>query len=292
MTTSSQQQQTQQNATTAPWQPTQGVLGNIIGQLGSQNTAPTALQDKAISNLNNATSNLPDFSGSATGLAGGLLGGLPNFNQNAQANLQGLQGSLSGLANPGNLDPMETPGIGPALQYMQQQVANNVNGQFAAAGRDLSPANSQAAAYGETAAMAPILTGQYNQNVANLQNAAGTLYNAGNTTNNGILGNALTGLGTASSIPGLATQGPLAQLQAAMSGYSLPFSNIGALESLILPMAALGGQSTSQGTTNTQSTPSPLSVMQGLFGGNNPAGPNMLNMGGNILSSLPMLLGF
>ena len=57
---------------------------------------------------------------------------------------------------------------------------NSVNGQFAGAGRDLSGLNQQYLGRGITAAEAPILLNQYNQNVAQRQQAASGLLGAGN----------------------------------------------------------------------------------------------------------------
>ena len=50
----------------------------------------------------------------------------------------------------------------PQLQTIQDDVTNTTNGQFAAAGRDMSPANYQAVARGVAQGEAPVIANQYN----------------------------------------------------------------------------------------------------------------------------------
>src|SRR5260370_39579755 len=83
---------------------------------------------------------------------------------------------------------VSTPGFSQALGALGSTITNQINDQFAAAGRDLSPGNSQALAYGLATGEAPTIASQYNANVGNQFNAANTLYNAGNTTASGLTG--------------------------------------------------------------------------------------------------------
>jgi hypothetical protein len=55
-----------------------------------------------------------------------------------------IRGKCSPLASNTNYDPMSTPGIGTQLQALQDSITGSVNGQFAAAGRDMSGMNSKA----------------------------------------------------------------------------------------------------------------------------------------------------
>jgi hypothetical protein len=64
------------------------------------------------------------------------------------------------------------------LQGVGNSITNQINGQFAAAGRVLSPANTTALSYGLEQGEAPIIANQYNQNVAAQQGAAGQLVKA------------------------------------------------------------------------------------------------------------------
>lgn len=298
MTTSSQntqQQQTQsQNTQTNPWAPTEGLLGSIIGQLGGFNPSVTANQSGAANNLQSAANGIPNMGPAVTNLSGGLLSNIPNLNANAQQNFGNLSSSLSPLTNPNNLNPMNTPGLSTALAFMNNQIGNQVNGEFAGAGRDLSPANSGSLAYNLAGAEAPLVMGQYNQNVNNLENAANSIFSAGSTTNNNILGNAAAGTAAAGAIPGLSVAGPLASLEAANTGYNLPLSNLSGNEGLILPIAGLGGQSsgtgTSNGTSTTQSTASPFASLLGMFNGQYSPFSNMTNAAGGILGGLGAFL--
>lgn len=295
MTTSSQNnQQTQQQSTqTNPWAQTLPQLGTLLGSLGNQNTGVTNNQTGSLSQLQANASGIPNFGPAVGGIASGLLGNIPNLNQNAQQNLSQLQSTLSPYFASGYTDPTQNPATAGALNAITQQVGNAVNGQFAASGRNGSPANTTALAYGITNAEAPYLLNESNTLSGLQQGAASTLFNAGNTTNSSLLGNIGGGIAAAGANPTLATQGPMAALQAANAGYSQPYSNIGALESLLLPISQLGGQYTGQGqsTSNTQYTPSLLSSANTLFGGANPLAGNLLNFGGNFLSGIPSLLG-
>lgn len=263
----SQTGQTSQNTVSNPWAPSQPLLQSILGQLSSQGTGVTPGQQAGVANLQSAASGLPNFGAQGANIAANYLSGAANTGvQNATG---ALTNNLSGIANPASLNPMNTPGMATSLQYLQNQIANQVNGQFAGAGRDLSPANSQALGYGEAGGLAPILTGQYNQNVSNMTGANQNIFNAANMANQSYLQNAGFGLGAASGQPGLALAPGQAQLGAANTAYGLPFSNIGTPEQMVLPIAGLGGQTQSNGTFNsqTQQNLNPWSSAMQLFGG-------------------------
>ena len=82
-----------------------------------------------------------------------------------------------------------------SLDTIKNDATNSTDGAFAAAGRDLSPANSMATARGITQGEAPVLANQYNTNVSHMMDAAKTLYGA----NSGTAG-AITGNGTARTL--------------------------------------------------------------------------------------------
>lgn len=266
-TSTSQQEQTQ-NSTTAPWAPTQGLLGNIINQLGtaSNSTGITGAQTGALNTIegnSNAASGLfaPQQSNYAQSLynGGGALNQAGNINQN----YQNYYNQTNPLASNTNYNPYNTPGFSDAINTATSDITNNINGSFAAAGRDMSGANSQALARGLTQGLAPIIQSQYNQNVANQQNAAGNLYGAGNT-NAGLLSglqqqyltNQGAGLNAANSGLDLSNAGANATLAAEAQRYGIPIQNLGLLANLGIPIAGLGsqnmGHSVSQGS-NTMS---------------------------------------
>lgn len=218
---SSQNQQTQQtqNSITQPWAPAQPLLQGILGQLQG-NLGGTGV----------------------TGGEQGFLGQLMNPASQAQVNqnYQNYYNQTNPLASNTDYNPYNTPGLSDALGTLKSDITNSVNGQFAAAGRDMSGANTQALSRGLSQGLAPLLLGQYNQNVQNQQAAANNLYGAGNTN---------VGLQS-----GLQQQG----LQAATTQQQLPYQNLGLLANIGIPIAGLGGQSTGNATgTGTQTTQLP-----------------------------------
>ena len=152
-------------------------------------------------------------------------------------------------------------GNDPALQAQLAQIAsdttNQVNGQFAASGRDLSGMNQQTLARGIAQGEAPVIAGQYNQDVANQLNAANSLYGAQNSTSgllSGLNQQALANQqqGVASSQDALNAQNytPQQQLALAQLAQSLPAQNLQLLAQIGVPIAGLGSQTNSnmQGT--------------------------------------------
>ncbi|WP_050999423.1 hypothetical protein [Bradyrhizobium elkanii] len=256
--------ETTQSSTTAPWAPTQGLLGNIINQLGtaSSNTGLTGAQSGAldtVTNNSNATAGLfgPQQQNYAQSLynGGGALDQAGAVNQN----YQNYYNQTNPLASNTNYNPYDTPGFKDAINTATSDITNNINGSFAAAGRDFSGANSQALARGLTQGLAPTIAAQYNQNVQNQQGAAGNLYNAGNT-NAGILSslqqqyltNQGAGLNAASGGLDLSNAGANATLAAEAQRFGIPIQNLGLLANIGIPIAGLGSQSTGQSSTTNQ----------------------------------------
>ncbi len=264
---SSGSQQTQQSQQSSPWAPSQPLLNNILGQLGQVNTAVTPIQQQALQQVQSNAQGLPNLGPQAAGLSSQLLGGLPNLNQMQQGNLQSLQNTLSPYTNQNYLNPSTNPYTGAALNTLNQDITNQIGGMFAGAGQSMNPMEAQAIARGLGQGESGVLMTQYNQNVGAQQGAAGALYGAGNQTAQNLLGNAGTGIQTAGSIPGLTNMSPLSSLAASNAAYSLPLSQLGGVLGMTLPIAGLGGQVQSQGTSNTQYNPSLLSQMnQGILG--------------------------
>lgn len=269
--TSSQQSQTQ------PWLAAQPQLLSLLGNLGGTNTSVTPQQSAAASALTSAAAGLPSFAPQATAAANTLLagGGAGTYAPMLSGAYNNLQSSLAPYLDPNYTNPLSTPGLSTALGAVNQNITNQINDQFAAAGRDLSPGNSTALAYGLAQGEAPMLASQYNTNVGTQLGAANALYGAGNTTAGALTGldqqglaNMLQGAGLAADIPGLATAPASAQLAAANTAQNLPFANLGAYEGLLTPLAQLGSQSsgTSQGTS-TQSVPLAQQIAGGAIGG-------------------------
>lgn len=256
----------QYSSQTNPWGPAVAPIQGLLGGINGVSGAPTAQQLGAISAIGGAAGSLPNFGNMATNVAGGLLSGAPNLNQFAGANYNNMASTLAPYTNSNYTNPYTNPVLSSALQYLNQNITNSINGQFAGAGRDLSPANSQALAYGLGSGEAPLLLNQYNTNVGQQQAAANSLFGAGNTTGQTYLGNQQVGLAAAAQQPQLQLAPALAQLQAAQTAYGLPLSNLGAKEGMILPIAGLGGSTTGASSGTSTYTPSWLQDAS-LFGG-------------------------
>jgi hypothetical protein len=266
--------QTAQNTKTDPYAPAVPLLGSILGKLGGMSTDPTAAQTSATNLLTSEAGNIPDVSAGATGAVNNAF----NFDTSGAKGVLGsayeaLQKNLGGTASGSELNPNSTPGFSDAMTTASDDALRNIKSVYAGSGRDPSGAGSFGtnAGRGILQATAPILQAQYNQNKANQMGAASTLYNAGGATAGGMtqqdlaaLQGQFQGLQGASLLPGLITQPGQTALGAANTAFGQPFSNIQGLESLVNPIASLGG--TSQGT-GTQTTSSSKSLLSNVLGG-------------------------
>lgn len=287
-TNSTSQSQGNQNltSTTNPWDQSVPLMGGILKLLGDQganyNTTPT--QTGAINTIEGNAGNFNFTPQIANGVSTLLSGGnAMSYSPMVNDAYRTFVNQTNPLASNTNYNPYSTPGFSDAVSTLTSDITNNANSQFAAAGRDGSPANSQAVARGIAQGIAPVIASQYNQNVANQQGAAGNLYSAGNTTANTLTGynqqgnnNTLAGI---SAIPGAVTaanSGPNSILEAEAQRYGIPVNNLGMLAQIGVPIAQLGRSTTSTGstssnstgnsTTNQQNTPSLLQQIQGWTG--------------------------
>src|SRR5450756_927767 len=251
--------QTQQSQT-APWQAAQPMLQGILGQLntGLDNTGLTSAETGALNTLRSNAAQGNPYAGQIGGYAQSLLNG---GGANAQAgNVQGNLGTLQSQLTPYADGSMvgNNPALQAQLAQIQSDVGNSVNGQFAAAGRDLSGMNQQTLARGIAQGEAPVIAGQYNQDVANQLGAANSLYGAQNSTSGLLSGLTQQGLanqqqGAASSQDALNAPNytPPQQLALAQLAQSIPAQNLGLLAQIGIPIAQLGRQ-VSGTTTGTQ----------------------------------------
>jgi hypothetical protein len=250
--------QTQQS-TTAPWAAAQPDLSGILGQLNPliQNSGLNSTESGAINQLSQNAAQGNPYASQISSFAGNMLngGGATQQAPNLQSGLSTLQSQLTPYANGSMI------GNNPALQAQLAQIAsdttNQVNGQFAAAGRDMSGMNQQTLARGIAQGEAPVIAGQYNQDVANQLSAANSLYGAQNSTSGLLSGLNQQGLanqqqGVASSQDALNAQNytPQQQLALAQLTQSIPAQNLALLAQIGVPIAGLGSQTTgqSQGT--------------------------------------------
>lgn len=307
MTTSNSN--TTQQSTTAPGAMTAPTVQGITSQLNPliANSGITPTQQQAITQLTNngmaGDQFAPAIANSATNLLNG--GGATSQNGNLTGNLSTLQSQLGNIATPGYSTVNSQP-VQQALQAANAQISNGVNSQFAAAGRSGSGANAGNLAYNEELADAPLLLNQANTDTTNQMNAANTLYGAGNTTSGAITGNNQTALnnqlqGTTQANSAIQAQneGPTAAIEAQELGQQIPAQNLGLLAQIGIPLAGLN--TTTNGTSNTQATPSVLSdigqgvgILGGLFGA--PAGATAAGaipgaVGATSLGGAPLVAG-
>ena len=250
--------QTQQSQTT-PWQAAQPALQGILGQLNPliQNSGLNSTESGAISQLSQNAAQGNPYASQIGSFVGNLFngGGATAQAPNLQNGLSTLQGQLSPYSSGSMI------GNNPALQAQLQQIAtdttNQVNSQFAAAGRDGSGANQQALARGIAQGEAPVIAGQYNQDIANQLSAANTLYGAQNSTSGLLSGmtqqslaNQLQGVTSSQDAINAQNYTPQQQLALAQLAQSIPAQNLGLLAQIGVPIAQLGNQS----TNNSQST--------------------------------------
>jgi hypothetical protein len=251
--------QTQQSQT-APWEAAQPMLQSILGQLGTglNNTGLTGGETGALNTLQaNAAQGNP-YAGQIGGYAQSLLngGGANAQAGNLQNNFSTFRDQLTPYANGSMIG--NNPALAAQLAQIQTDVSNSVNGQFAAAGRDFSGANQMAYGRGVAAAEAPVIAAQYNQDVANQNNAANALYNAGNATAGTLSGMqqnylANQGLGVTAAQSALDAQnyGANAMLAEEAQRRGIPVQALSLLAQIGVPIAGLGTQKTDT-TTGTQ----------------------------------------
>jgi hypothetical protein len=275
----------QQSSTTAPWQPAQGAITGILGQLNGllPQTGITGAQTNALNTIEQNGSNVGQYAPAVQNYTSSLLNGGGATDQAGNINnaYQQYQAQTQPLASNTDYNPYNTPGFKDAINTATSDITNSTNGAFAAAGRDFSGANSMALGRGLTQGLAPTIAAQYNQNVQNQQGAAGNLYNAGNTT-----GGLLTGLtqqGLANKGAGVSAigagqdalnSGATNTLAAEAQRLGIPIQNLGMLAQIGIPIAGLGSQSTgqSQGTQQMSGADQFLKIAQGI-GNFIPKGP-------------------
>jgi hypothetical protein len=291
--------ETSQQSQTAPWQPAQGALTGILGQLNGYvpQAGINGTQTNALNTIEQNGSNVGQYAPAVQNYTQNLLGGGGATNQAGNINnaYQQYQAQTNPLASNTNYNPMSTPGFSDALNTQIADITNGVNGSFAAAGRDFSGANSQALGRGISQGIAPTIAAQYNQNVQNQQGAAGNLYNAGNTTggllsglNQQGLANQGMGIGAIGAGQSALNSGAANTLQAESQRLGIPLQNLGMLSQLVGGIGGLGSQSSgTSNTTNQMSGAQQFATLAGgfgsLFGGGSAAGGGGSSSAGNFL---------
>jgi hypothetical protein len=304
------------SGTTNPWEPAQPYLSGILAQLQGQlpATSLTPSESSALSGL--ADSYITQFLPGATSLATDLLaGGAPDRSGMASSAYDAYKAALTPFARGDYVDPASNPALQPYLDTIRNDVANQVNGMFAGAGRDLSGLNQQALARGIAQGEAPVLLDAYNRALADRRSAIDALYGAGGTTAGLLssldqtrLANRRAGLDVAGTGASFAMDPFNRQLAAEAARRGIPLSTLQTLVQLGVPIAGLGsaytgatsgtqagstaGQQSGTGTsTTTTSTPfnpwslAPLAFLP-MTGGGSLGGSLLSGLGGGLFSAL------
>lgn len=264
---------TAQTSKTEPWKAAQPLLKQLLASYSGLSTDVTPEQQAALDTLMGQVGGLPQFGPQAAE----ALGRGFNFSTAPQQGmLAEAYGNLQDTLNPitsASLDPYSTPGFSDAIAKMTGDITDKVKGAYSAAGRDPSGAGSFAGSLGRglTEGIAPVISDQYNKNVANRQTAANTLFGAGGTTASGqagLMGNELTAwmnaLNSTGQVQNAFLQPGQAGLNIANMQNALPWSNLAQLLGPATQIAGLGGQSSG---TGTQQQFQPQSTASNIIGG-------------------------
>jgi len=250
----------------APYDPAnpslQGILGginNLVPQAGTLSSGQQGAINQVVSNANGMPNYNPAINSGTMGLLNG--GGAQKNDTGILDNLTGYKTGMSAYTDP-NYSTVNSPAVRAALDQVATDTTNNVNGSWAAAGRDGSPGNVQALGRGIAAAEAPIILNQANQDTATRTGALNSIYGAGNTTYgllNGTQANANTnftnGVGSVSAGLNAENAAPTATINALAQQFNIPASQLQTLLGAVSPVAAQFG--TQNGTQTGESTMSP-----------------------------------
>ncbi len=232
-----------------------GSLGNIAPSAGTLNPTESGAINQVIGNANGTPNYSAPIQSGTMGLLNG--GGATQYDPAITANLNTLaSGILGQTASGSNIGANSA--LQPQLAGIANDVTNQVNGSFAAAGRDGSPGNSQALGRGIAQGEAPVIANQFNTDTSNALNAANTLYGAGNQTYGMLNGNQAqantnftNGVGGVSAGLNAENAAPTAAINAAAQQFGIPASQLTTLLGAISPVAAQFGTQSGTSTGNT-----------------------------------------
>ncbi len=285
-----QTQQQQQVQQTTPYGPASGVLQSILGNL---QTNPGYAQTVSAQNQLAGIGAAGDPYGTQrAGVANSLLGGGPDQSGAVNSAYSGYLGATAPFQNMDTLNPYNTPGFNQALSTLNSDISNQINQQFAGAGRDLSGLNTQTLARGLSQGEGQLLANQYNQNVQNYLNTAQGRLSAGQQQT-GILSNLdqvraafqQAGLSAADAANAASIWGPSLTAQSGL----LPLNYLGTQAGIVNPIAAQYGTTTGtgsgSGSTNQQAQMSGAQQFGLIAGGLGKLTPNPLATAGGLAKS-------
>lgn len=272
------------SATLAPYSPASGPMNGILGQLGSmapQAGTLNAGQTDALGRVISSSQGTPNFQPQINAGSYGLLngGGAQSNDAAIKSNLGGYSAGMSTYTDP-NYSTVNSAPVRAALNQVATDTTNNVNGSFAAAGRDGSPGNTQALARGIASAEAPIILNQANQDTATRTGALNSVYGAGNNTYGILNGNQAqantnfsNGIGSIGAGVTANNAAPTAEINAASQYFGIPASQLQTLLGSISPVAAQFGTQNGQSQgTQTMSGAQQFATIANGFGSLIPKG--------------------
>lgn len=277
-----------------------GLLSNLQNLEGTSGLTPA--ESSAIGQLTSIGAAGNPYAVNTSNAVNSLLtgGNATSQNGNLATNLANYTQGMSAYTDP-NYSTLNSPAVQAALQTIQNDTTNSVNGQFAASGRSGSGMNTQTLARGIAQGEAPVILNQANTDTATRQAALNGIYGAGNTTagaisanNQNAASNENAGIGQVGTALNNSTWGPQTVIEAQQLAQSIPTQNLGLLAQIGVPLAQL--YSTSNGTQTTNTDPSLLSdlsagsgIVKNLFGTNNTSG--LAGLGQSAASAGSGLLG-
>ncbi len=270
----------QQASQTQPYGPTQGALSNIIANAGSianqDGASPfrlSPLEEQSYAGAENNIGQLPNFGPAAAQTASNIFqtGGDPTGILRREAS------NLNPIASE-NLDPTQTPGMKGVLDTIRNDISNQINGQFAGAGRSLSGLNQQTLSRGISQGEAVPLLNQYNQNFSNMLGANQQLGNVSQSA----MSNLGQGANFAQLAPQLAQMNPMMIAQIESQRRNQPYNYLSQYENAINPIAGLGGTATGSQQTQQQGQGTATNSLLSQLG----QGLGLLNPLGQFLGTL------
>jgi hypothetical protein len=267
-------QETQQVQQSQPWAPASGALQGILANLNTVSPQLTGVENGALSQLSALGAAGNQFAPQIGGVANTLLqGGGPDRTGLVNDAYARYQAQLNPYLQTSYLDPRNTPGFGDALAALNADISNQINSQFAGAGRDLSGLNTQTLARGLSQGEGQLIANQYNQNAANQLGAMSNLYQAGGQTagllsqfDQARLANMQAGIGAADAANSAQQYGPVLELQAEAQRRGIPLQTLAAEMGIVLPTAQAFQTQTGQSTT-MNSVPMSQQLIGGALGG-------------------------
>lgn len=240
-----------------PWSPTIPYLEDYLGQIGGLATEPlSGSQLSAVGDLKQIYGEGNPYATQLDTLANDFFTG-----PGSQSGMLGdayatLQSQLTPYAEGKFLDFKENPYVNEMMTNVGDNVQQRINAMFAGAGRDMSGMNMKSVGRGVAEAQTPILAELYNREQDRALGAANTLFGAGNATATGMqsmdtanLDARTRGIPVADAAMGAEMWGPQGIFNLEQTVADSPFARLGALGSLLLPVAQLGQQQSGSGTT-------------------------------------------